>query len=306
MHLDPCARLAGHRDQLARQRAAAQLREEPERAGRAGVAGRDPRDQGLSGRQAGGLRLDAQADRRRRRAAILGTGLDFEVRGARAVLVPAVGEAVGEEAEGERLPLSGPFRAGVVEHEETVAEAGDPGRDDLRVDRHLLPAVAVGRRGIGHAPCRAAVPQDHVAEVPTSDRPGEVGMPAMAERRAVRPDRVAAAGPLEPFRPDAADRHPPESLLAGFLQVERRRSDRPTPQRRRIGVEQGHLLDALELDPRRGAVVPIGLAAHLRDPGVARHVQADQSVRAGSLRPDAPGPCEAYCRGEQGLEPGTR
>ena len=142
-----------------------------------------------------------------------------------------------------------------------MAEAGHAGRHDARVDRHLLPAVAIGRRGVGHPPGRAAVAQDHVAEVSAADRPGKVGVPAMAERRAAGLDRIAAAGPLEPFGPDAADRHPLERLVAGLLQVQRGRSDRPAHERLGVDVEQAHLLDALELEPGCAAVVAVGFLA---------------------------------------------
>ena len=126
---------------------------------------------------------------------------------------------------------------------------------------------------------RAAVAQDHVAEVSPADRPGQVGVPAMAERRAAGLDRVAAPRPLEPLGPDAADRHPPERFIAGLLQVQRGRSDRPAHERLGVDVDQAHLLDALELEPRGAAVVAVGLPAHLRDPGVARHVQAQLAER---------------------------
>ncbi len=81
-------------------------------------------------------------------------------------------------------------------------------------------------------------------------------MPAVAERRAARLDRVVAAGPLEPLGPDAADRHPPEPLVAGLLQMQGRRPDRPAAQRRGVRVEQGHLLDALELEPGAAPLLP--------------------------------------------------
>ena len=80
-----------------------------------------------------------------------------------------------------------------------MADAGHAGRHDLRVDRHVLPAVAIRRRGVSHPPERAAVTQDHVAEVSSADRPGKVGMPAVTKRHAAGLDAIAAPGPLEPL-----------------------------------------------------------------------------------------------------------
>ncbi len=112
-----------------------------------------------------------------------------------------------------------------------------------------------------------------MAEVATADRPGKVGMPPVAKRRAAGLDGIAAPGPLEPLRPDAADRHPLEPFIAGFLEVKLGRSDRPAHERPGIDVDQAHFLDALELEPECAAVVAVGFLTHFRNPGVASDVE---------------------------------
>ena len=119
-----------------------------------------------------------------RRLAILRPELDREVGGARPVLVPAVDEPIGEEP--KRVNVS-PSRV----HSEPVSSntrkpwlsPATRAATTSGIDRHLLPAVAIGRRRVGHPPGRAAVAEDDVAEVSAADRPGKIRVPPMAERR---------------------------------------------------------------------------------------------------------------------------
>ena len=76
-----------------------------------------------------------------------------------------------------------------------MADSGHAGGHDPRINRHVLPAVAIGRRGVSHPPGRAAVAQDDVANISSADRPGKVGMPSMAKRRAAGLDCIAAPVP---------------------------------------------------------------------------------------------------------------
>ncbi len=87
--------------------------------------------------------LDEQSARGRGRPSVVRTELDREIRRTRPVLLAAVDEPVGKEPECELLAGSRPLRAGVVEDQEAVAEAGDAGRHDARVDRNTLPAVGI-------------------------------------------------------------------------------------------------------------------------------------------------------------------
>src|SRR5262245_33513060 len=100
----------------------------------------------------------------------------------------------------------------------------------------------------------------------------------MPESHAPRLDRVTAAGPFEPRRAYATDCHPSQRFITGLLQVEHRRSDRPAAQCPRIQIKQAHFLNALELQPRRTAIIAIGFSANCRDPGVAAHFESNRSA----------------------------
>ncbi len=45
-----------------------------------------------------------------------------------------------------------------------------------------------------------------------------------------------------------------------------------------VDIDQAHLLDALELEPGRAAVVAVGFRANFRDPGVARDIEPQGSA----------------------------
>ena len=76
----------------------------------------------------------------------------------------------------EPLAVARPFRARVVKEQKTVAQAGHAGRDDVGIDRNLLPAVGVGRSRVGHSPDRAARAEHHGREIASfarsKERPG--------------------------------------------------------------------------------------------------------------------------------------
>jgi len=155
-----------------------------------------------------------------------------------------------------------------------MAQAGQAGGNDRRVDRNLLPTLAIRRRRIGHPPSRAAVTQHHVTEVSAACRPREAGNPAVAGGRAAGLNRVPRACSLGSLCPDPADRQPVKPFIARFLQVQDRRSDNPARERFRVDVDQAHFLNALEFEPGRAAVMAVGFPAHRRDPGIVRHKQA--------------------------------
>ena len=67
----------------------------------------------------------------------------MKIRGTRPVLLAAVDKPVGKEPERELVAGSRPLRAGVVEDQEAVAQTGDAGGHDPRIDRDPLPAVAI-------------------------------------------------------------------------------------------------------------------------------------------------------------------
>ena len=48
----------------------------------------------------------------------------------------------------------------------------------------------------------------------------------------------------------------------------------PASKRPGLDVEQGHLLDALELEPRCSPIIAVNFAAHSGDPGVACDIKA--------------------------------
>ena len=86
--------------------------------------------------------LERESRSGRPAASVRRARLDREIGSTRPVLFAAVDKSVGEEPEREPLAGSRPFRAGVVEDQEAMAQAGHAGRDDARVDWIVLPAVA--------------------------------------------------------------------------------------------------------------------------------------------------------------------
>ncbi len=157
-----------------------------------------------------------------------------------------------------------------------MADARHASGDHLRVHGDRLPAVLVGRRGLGHPPDRSAIGQDHAADVAAVGRPGPVGMLHRAERGASCLMIVILARPLHPFRGHAADRHATEPRLAGGLQVDRGPLDGIPLDLREVEVDEREFLDRLELELARAAVIAVGLATDFRDPEVAGGFQSQR------------------------------
>ena len=218
MHLDPPAGLAGERDQLARQCAAVERDEESERV-RPGPLSRGVTHETIASPAGKGcVPARPQAARGGRRLAIVRAELDCEIRRTRPILLAAVDEAVGKEPERE---LS---RRLCVHSEPVSSKTRKP---------WLRPATRAattrGSTGICCQPSRSGGEASAIRQVvpplprttwQRSPPPIDQGRSGCRRWRNVAPPGwigIAAAGPLEPLGPDAADRHPLERSSPAFF-----------------------------------------------------------------------------------------
>ena len=181
VHPDFFARFTGQGDQVTRHVFAVHGDEEAGSSRRAFVLRRGPGNPRFAGGQIADLGRDSGRSGRRR--FVLGAKVNGQIWSICGPGFPAVDESVGKMMQRVLFALPGPFRAGVVEEQEPVTDAGDAGRHHGRIDGYALPALGIRHGSVGHSPERSPLAEHDGAQVAAGDGPEFVGMAFAIERR---------------------------------------------------------------------------------------------------------------------------